>query len=42
LETILDEGPLARRIVEALAENTLEDVYEELCRCLEDGDMLHA
>jgi gamma-glutamyl:cysteine ligase YbdK (ATP-grasp superfamily) len=42
LETILNEGPLARRIVEALAENTLEDVYVELCRCLEAGEMLHA
>jgi len=41
LETILNEGPLARRINEALHENVLEDVYEELCRCLEDGEMFH-
>ena len=43
LNTIVNEGPLARRIVEALAdENELEDVYEELCRCLAEGEMFHA
>ncbi len=39
LETILNEGPLARRIVDALPDNDLEAVYEELCRCLADGYM---
>jgi hypothetical protein len=42
LTTIVDEGPLARRILEALPDNDLESVYEELCRCLEDGEIFHA
>lgn len=42
LETIVNEGPLARRIVDALPDNDLETVYEELCRCLEEGEMFHA
>jgi glutamate---cysteine ligase / carboxylate-amine ligase len=42
LETILNEGPLARRILDALPDNDLESVYEELCRCLEAGEMFHA
>jgi carboxylate-amine ligase len=42
LTTIVDEGPLARRILDALADNDLETVYEELCRCLEEGEMFHA
>jgi gamma-glutamyl:cysteine ligase YbdK (ATP-grasp superfamily) len=42
LETILERGPLARRIVRALgaddiSPNRLEAVYAELCRCLEEG-----
>ncbi len=42
LETIVNEGPLARRILDALPDNDLETVYEELCRCLEEGEMFHA
>lgn len=42
LETIINEGPLARRIIEALPDNDLETVYEELCRCLAEGEMFHA
>jgi gamma-glutamyl:cysteine ligase YbdK (ATP-grasp superfamily) len=42
LTTIVDEGPLARRILEALPDNDLETVYEELCRCLEEGEIFHA
>jgi hypothetical protein len=42
LTTIVDEGPLARRILDALPDNDLETVYEELCRCLEEGEMFHA
>jgi carboxylate-amine ligase len=42
LETIVNEGPLARRILEALPENDLETVYEDLCRCLEEGELFHA
>ncbi len=42
LQTILDEGPLARRILDALPDNDLESVYEELCRCLEEGELFHA
>ena len=36
------KGHLARRIIEALPDNDLETVYEELCRCLEEGEMFHA
>lgn len=40
LEIIVNEGPLARRIVDALGnDNELEAVYEELCACLEEGRM---
>jgi gamma-glutamyl:cysteine ligase YbdK (ATP-grasp superfamily) len=42
LTIILDEGPLARRILDALPDNDLETVYEELCRCLAQGEMFHA
>jgi gamma-glutamyl:cysteine ligase YbdK (ATP-grasp superfamily) len=42
LETIMNEGPLARRILDALPDNDLETVYEELCRCLEAGEVFHA
>ncbi|MGE5192064.1 MAG: glutamate-cysteine ligase family protein [Deltaproteobacteria bacterium] len=42
LETILNEGPLARRILDALPDNDLDTVYEELCRCLEVGELFHA
>jgi gamma-glutamyl:cysteine ligase YbdK (ATP-grasp superfamily) len=42
LETIVNEGPLARRILDALPNNDLETVYEELCRCLQDGEMFLA
>jgi gamma-glutamyl:cysteine ligase YbdK (ATP-grasp superfamily) len=42
LATIVDEGPLARRILDALPDNDLETVYEELCRCLAEGDLFHA
>jgi gamma-glutamyl:cysteine ligase YbdK (ATP-grasp superfamily) len=42
LSTIIDEGPLARRILDALPDNDLETVYEELCRCLQKGEMFHA
>ncbi len=42
LTTIVDEGPLARRILDALPDNDLETVYEELCRCLQEGEMFHA
>ncbi|HLJ12690.1 MAG TPA: glutamate-cysteine ligase family protein [Planctomycetaceae bacterium] len=42
LRTIIDEGPLARRMVEALAAGAeLKSVYEELCKCLEGGTMFH-
>ena len=42
LTTIVEEGPLARRILDALPDNDLETVYEELCRCLEEGEIFHA
>lgn len=42
LAIIQDEGPLARRIVTALEFNEQHDVYEELCRCLEEGEMFRA
>jgi hypothetical protein len=41
LRVILDEGPLARRIVRALGKNPRRDeiaaVYRELCRSLEES-----
>jgi gamma-glutamyl:cysteine ligase YbdK (ATP-grasp superfamily) len=41
LQTILDRGPLARRIAHALANDVsrLETVYRELCDCLAEGRM---
>ncbi|HEY2252267.1 MAG TPA: hypothetical protein VGH74_14435, partial [Planctomycetaceae bacterium] len=42
LAVIRDEGPLARRIVSALESNELYDVYGELCRCLQEGEMFRA
>ena len=43
LETILQHGPLARRILRALGPDferaRLRAVYEELCDCLEEGRM---
>ena len=42
LAVIRDEGPLARRIVSALETNELHDVYGELCRCLDHGEMFRA
>jgi gamma-glutamyl:cysteine ligase YbdK (ATP-grasp superfamily) len=42
LSVILDQGPLARRILRALGESPkhedLEHVYRELCRCLQSGE----
>lgn len=40
LQVVLDEGPLARRVVTALRGNfaaRLQPVYRELCDCLNDG-----
>lgn len=37
LGIILDQGPLARRIVRALEAEELPAVYGELCRCLDAG-----
>ena len=42
LAIITDEGPLARRIVSALETNELHEVYGELCRCLQQGEMFRA
>lgn len=42
LQVILDEGPLARRIVNVLETDELPDVYGELCRCLQQGEMFRA
>ena len=46
LQVILDEGPLARRILHALGpepdRDRLADVYRELCDCLQEGRMYHA
>jgi len=46
LQTILDEGPLARRILQALGpepdRQRLAEVYRELCGCLHEGRMFHA
>jgi len=43
LDTILREGPLARRILRARGECTdprrLHAIYETLCECLEEGRM---
>ena len=44
LELILDEGPLAERLIRALAGTPtragLRDLYERLCGCLEEGEPL--
>jgi hypothetical protein len=46
LRTILQDGPLARRIVTRLAGDTspprLQTVYGELCGCLDSGTMFAA
>lgn len=46
LEVILAEGPLARRILQAIGDEPDRDrlaaVYRELCACLEEGRMFHA
>jgi len=46
LQVILDEGPLARRILHALGSEPDRDrlaaVYRELCDCLQEGRMYHA
>jgi carboxylate-amine ligase len=46
LETLLREGPLARRILRALGGNAprsrMEAVYRRLCDCLAEGEMFHA
>jgi len=45
LRVILEEGPLARRLLAAVGENPDRDrlaaVYRELCSCLEEGTMFH-
>ncbi len=45
LDTILDEGPLARRILDATGpapdRARLADVYARLCACLDDDRMFH-
>ncbi len=45
IETILDEGPLARRILTATGSNPdrakLDAVYRQLCDCLAEGRMFH-
>lgn len=46
LQLLVDEGPLARRILSAVGENPDRDrlaaVYRELCDCLQEGRMFHA
>ncbi|HVK94139.1 MAG TPA: glutamate-cysteine ligase family protein [Noviherbaspirillum sp.] len=46
LQTILEQGPLARRILRALNGNCsrqrLQVVYRELCNCLDEGRMFSA
>jgi gamma-glutamyl:cysteine ligase YbdK (ATP-grasp superfamily) len=43
LATIFDQGPLARRIVNALdAGRTMASVYGKLCECLREGEMFRA
>jgi len=42
LAVILDEGPLARRLVSVLETDDLQTVYGELCRCLQEGQMFRA
>lgn len=46
LRVLVDEGPLARRILAAIGEEPDRDrlaaVYRELCECLHEGRMFHA
>ncbi len=46
LKTIIDQGPLARRIQRALGGDTspaaLHRVYGQLCQCLETGELFYA
>ena len=46
LDVVLDQGPLARRILRCLDGKSLpaalEGVYRRLCRCLNSGEMLLA
>jgi carboxylate-amine ligase len=46
LQVILDEGPLARRILQAVGGNysrvNLEMVYRRLCDCLQEGRMFNS
>lgn len=46
LDVILDEGPLARRLINALGpepdRDQLAAVYRELCDCLQEGRLFHA
>ncbi len=42
LETILNAGPLARRIVRALERKSMSAVYGDLSRCLETGKLYGA
>jgi len=46
LQVILDEGPLARRLLKALGQEPDRDrlaaVYRELCDCLQEGRLFHA
>lgn len=46
LQVILDEGPLARRIIHALGpepdRDRLTAIYRELCDCLQEGHLFHA
>jgi len=46
LQVILDEGPLARRLITALGpepgRDRLAAVYRELCDCLQEGQLFHA
>ena len=46
LQVLVDEGPLARRLLVALGDEPDRDrlaaVYRELCDCLQEGRMFHA
>ena len=46
MATILQQGPLARRMLRAISEaptpERIHDVYAELCRCLAEGRLLNA
>jgi hypothetical protein len=45
IDVILQEGPLARRILRAVGPSVdrarVRDVYRMLCECLHDGRMFH-